>query len=268
MNQRNPDFQLSLDFNQEKMMNHEAPHDMIESIADTFQEVYHIYQRRSKKSYGIEQIDVSFFSYTSLKHTIRIKDRVATIKISHFARFQQTDFYQCLAHRLWSDLFRMKCPSDIKNKFNESESRLHKDLVKKGLYPATAKQYEPVGLHHDLTKIFSDVNRTYFNRGASGLQIGWSRKKALRRLGHYDARAKTIMISKTLDHPDVPHYVIEFIVFHEALHHVISFESAPEGKRYHGRFFKQNEKKYHQYAEAARWLKSEYPKLVRSVRRK
>ncbi len=260
--------QISLDFNTENIDDKEVPPKLIETISNILYSVYHIYQRRSKKSYDIDRIETSFFPYKSLKHTIRIKDHAATVKISHFTRFQQTEYFEGLAHRLWSDLFRMKCPPNLKISFDETQNRLHQDLVNKGLYPATAKQYEPEGIFFDLQKIFSNVNRKYFNRGAGGIKIGWSKKKAMRRLGHYDTRAKTIMISKTLDHPDVPHFVIEFIVFHETLHHVISFESGPDGKSYHGRFFKHNEKKYPQYHEAARWLKNDYPILIRSVKRK
>jgi len=46
----------------------------------------------------------------------------------------------------------------------------------------------------------------------------WSRDRARNRLGHYDPAHNAIVISRIFDHPAVPSYAVEYIVYHEMLH--------------------------------------------------
>jgi len=38
------------------------------------------------------------------------------------------------------------------------------------------------------------------------------------RLGHYDPAHNAIVVSRIFDHPRIPRYAIEYIVYHEMLH--------------------------------------------------
>ena len=46
----------------------------------------------------------------------------------------------------------------------------------------------------------------------------WSRDHARNRLGHYDPAHNAIVVSRVFDHPRVPCYAVEYIVYHEMLH--------------------------------------------------
>jgi hypothetical protein len=46
----------------------------------------------------------------------------------------------------------------------------------------------------------------------------WSTERARNRLGHYDPAHNAIVVSSLFDHPRVPRYVVEYIVYHEMLH--------------------------------------------------
>ncbi len=268
MEHKNHEDQLSFDFCHEIPNRQETPSGLTERISRLFQEVFDIYRNRSRKNYPIRHIHISFHPYKSLKYTIRVKGTSAYVRIAKFANGQPDEFFEGLAHRMWSDMYGMKCHPEILRKFNEENSRLHRRLDAAGTFPETQKRFVSQGNHHDLQRILSKVSRLYFQHAANDLRIGWSLRKAVSRLGHYDSRAGMIMISGMLDDPEVPGYVVEYIVYHEILHHIIPAEPTPKGKRNHGWIFRQNEKKYPEYCKACNWLKNSYPALVRNIRKK
>lgn len=84
------------------------------------------------------------------------------------------------------------------------------------------------GSHHDLLTIFRNVNERYFG-GACHALITWGKRqlrtgraprKAIK-LGSYSNLERLIRIHPVLDRPWVPRYFVEFVVYHEMLHHMI-----------------------------------------------
>ena len=49
-------------------------------------------------------------------------------------------------------------------------------------------------------------------------QMSWSQARARNLLGHYDPAHNAIIVSRIFDHPRVPRYAVEYIVYHEMLH--------------------------------------------------
>ncbi|MCL2723213.1 MAG: hypothetical protein FWD69_02145 [Polyangiaceae bacterium] len=82
------------------------------------------------------------------------------------------------------------------------------------------------GTHHDLRAIYNDLNALYFGGGCHAL-ITWGRKTTRRRgaprkairLGSYGSLERLIRIHPVLDKPWIPRYFVEYIVYHEMLHH-------------------------------------------------
>lgn len=118
----------------------------------------------------------------------------------------------------------------------------------------------PIGNHHQLEEILSRVNHEYFE-GKLNLKIRWfnRRFKTSPRqvvLGSYHHRSQLIRISSYLDQPHVPDYFVAYIVYHEALHHVLPPVRGKRGKRsIHHSEFKTYEKKFKQYALAKEFSK-------------
>jgi len=48
--------------------------------------------------------------------------------------------------------------------------------------------------------------------------MSWSQNRARNLLGHYDPAHNAIIVSRIFDHPKVPRYAVEYIVYHEMLH--------------------------------------------------
>jgi hypothetical protein len=116
------------------------------------------------------------------------------------------------------------------------------------------------GHHHHLGDIWSRVNAEYFE-GKLDLKITWFRRRfrlAPRRvvLGSYHFRSKMIRINNYLDQAHIPSYFVEYIVYHEALHHVLPPQRGKRGKRaIHHAQFKAHEKKFKLYEEVRKFQK-------------
>jgi hypothetical protein len=74
------------------------------------------------------------------------------------------------------------------------------------------------GHAYDLEAIFEELNTRFFYGLLARPQLTWSSERARNRLGHYDPAHNAIVISRVFDHPRVPRYVVEYILFHEMLH--------------------------------------------------
>ena len=118
---------------------------------------------------------------------------------------------------------------------------------------------EPMGRHHDLAEIFAALNRRYFG-GRIGATITYGpaprRRRARRsiKMGSYSAESRVIRIHPALDQPRVPHYFVEWIVFHEMLHHVYRTRRGDDGRRcVHPPEFTEHERRFHDFHRAQEW---------------
>lgn len=120
------------------------------------------------------------------------------------------------------------------------------------------KQEEKKSFHHDLTEIYNCVKNTYFSENLN-LQISWygsgkTSSKTSLRLGYYNLRTQDIKINRILDKKDVPSFVIEYIVYHEILHHFFPPIQGISRRKIHHATFQLEEKKFMQYEEAVSFL--------------
>ena len=75
-------------------------------------------------------------------------------------------------------------------------------------------------------------------------------------LGHYDPAHNAIIVSRIFDHPKVPRYAVEYIVYHEMLHLKHPVRLRGSRRCVHSREFQAEEKLYPQLEEAKRFLKN------------
>jgi hypothetical protein len=132
---------------------------------------------------------------------------------------------------------------------------------------------QPVGFALDLRDVFAELNERYFEgRLAAGITWGKStissrcgrRRSASLQLGSYSYEDRLIRLHRVLDHPDVPRYVVEAVVYHEMLH----ADMPPEvrgGKRFfHTPEFRRRERQYRNLTRAERWIGENMPALLRA----
>jgi hypothetical protein len=122
----------------------------------------------------------------------------------------------------------------------------------------------PQGAAHDLTPMYHRLNREHFSGLLPPVTIGWSRGRSRSIWGHHDDAHQAIVLNRVLDHPRVPSYVVECILYHEMLHHAIGPQYGPTGRRIlHSREFRRREKLFVQYEEAQRFLKQLASRKIR-----
>jgi hypothetical protein len=127
------------------------------------------------------------------------------------------------------------------------------------------------GQHHDLLTLFHDINSKYFGGTVDAL-VSWGRASPVRhrrpratiKLGSYSAVERLIRVHPNLDRSWVPRYFVEFIVYHEMLHHVIPASRGPGRGLVHPPEFRLREQQFRRYERAIAWEKSHIGRILRS----
>lgn len=129
---------------------------------------------------------------------------------------------------------------------------------------------DPLGVVHDLEAIFTGLNRRYFrNQNRASITYGPAPKAPLPRksikMGSYSGDTQVIRIHPALDQPKVPRYFVEWIVFHEMLHHVHRARRGEDGRRcVHTPEFLAAERRFHDFQRAQRWEDQNLDFLLRA----
>lgn len=111
---------------------------------------------------------------------------------------------------------------------------------------------------YDLQKILNLLNQEYFNSSLN-LHITWfgksfSKNKIRLTFGLYHDPLKLIKINRILDSPSIPSYLIEYVIYHEMIHHVCPSYYENGLHKVHTREFKERELKFKYYQLAQKWL--------------
>jgi hypothetical protein len=144
---------------------------------------------------------------------------------------------------------------------NRESERLGRQRARRGMPVRT------MGNRFDLQAILDDLNRSYFSDSVD-VRITWGRHRQVKgkksvQLGIYAAHERLIRIHPVLDEPGIPLHVIEKVVFHEMLHHVMGGTVSAEGRRcLHSDEFRSLERCFTQYDRAERWLRNNLRKVL------
>jgi hypothetical protein len=205
---------------------------------------------------GIPVIDVRFYPYAGLRHTIRVRSGQVYVRLSDLIKDCPPEVMRSLAFVLVARLLGKKVPvvhervyrdySLTPNVMRSSDiARRHRG--RKMISSAQGNAY-------DLDKLFSKVNRRYFDSTLEKPTLTWSQRKTRSILGHHDRVYETITISKSLDSAQVPDWFVEFILYHEMLHIKHAARMINGRRYYHTAAFRLDERRFAKYDEAQRWI--------------
>jgi len=113
---------------------------------------------------------------------------------------------------------------------------------------------------HNLEKLYKKVEKTYFKEPLH-LKITWYREKSAQKrtsitLGQYHHLLRLVKVHRVLDTDQYPPYLIEFIIYHEMLHHTcLPFVDDKGNSVVHTKEFKTKEKEFKYYDEVEKWMK-------------
>jgi len=110
------------------------------------------------------------------------------------------------------------------------------------------------GVAYDLADVYNRVNRHYFDGTLPRPKLTWNRTLTGTKFGHYEFVTDTVMLSSSLDAPDVPTEVIDHVMHHELLHK--KHGTTWQGRRQHAHTpaFRAEEKTFKQYGTAVSFL--------------
>ena len=74
-------------------------------------------------------------------------------------------------------------------------------------------------------------------------------------LGSYNSRTNIIRVNPVLDRKNVPHYYLEFIVYHEMLHADMGVLKKNGRRDVHSREFRRREKMFPHFEKSLLWEK-------------
>jgi hypothetical protein len=239
-------------------------HLSIEAITELYEDAFIKFDDRR-----VLEIEVSFYPYVGLNHTIRVRDGRVLVRIAEVCRTMSAAGHRALAEILVAKLLGKRVPKTANKAYAESvrdrEIQEKADHVKRtrGRKRITGA----VGDVYDLGEVFGEVNDEYFRGSIPRPTLTWSTRRTFRILGHHDATHDTIVISKSLDDEKVPRFIVKYVVFHEMLH-IHHPTKVVGGKRYnHTPEFRRDEKKFKDYRAAEKWIEDNVGKLKRRARR-
>ncbi len=210
-----------------------------------------------KQNVGPRDIEVEYYPYTALKNTIRKRQGRILIRISDMLSDAPNDILLSLLIVLFCKLENRTPPKGQMLAYKEYvNSKKMRSRIRSNRKKRVKKDLSgPRGRHHDLNDSFVRVNEKYFQGELKKPTLSWSRGRTKCRFGHHDEALDTIIISKTLDDKSVPRFLLDYIMFHEALHikHKTRFRN---GRRVmHTRAFSEDEKRFHRREKAEQLLK-------------
>jgi predicted metal-dependent hydrolase len=183
-------------------------------------EIFHASYRELRPRAPVPPLQVRFYPFVSINNTIRLRQGVLYIRLSDLLEGAPESVLQAIAHILLAKLYRKPVDRIQSARYRRyvashdisSKARLVRQMRgRKHIHSAR-------GHYYHLEEIFEDLNRRFFHGLMGRPQLTWSRNHARNSLGHYDPAHNTIVISRVFDHPQVPRYVVDYIVFHEMLH--------------------------------------------------
>jgi hypothetical protein len=205
---------------------------------------------------GVAGIEVRFYPYAGLHHTIRVRAGRVYVRLSDLFQAAPPEVIRALAFLLVARLLSRKAPRDQERIYR---SYAFSPELLRGSDIARRQRGRKVissssGQVYDLERIFAKLNRRYFDGAIQKPILTWSKRRARSILGHHDAAHETITISKILDAREVPEWFVEYILFHEILHIKHPAQIVNGRRYYHTTAFRAEERSFPRYQHAQEWL--------------
>lgn len=204
----------------------------------------------------VPQIHVEFRPFAGLRSTVAFRDGRVHARLSDLLASAPALVLEALAEILLTSLFRRRPSREARECYRAyvlapgMRRRVEAVRRKRG----TKRLLAPRGKCYDLEKLFAALNLKYFNGELEAPRLGWSLRRARTTLGHYDSAHRAITVSRWLDSPSIPRYVVEYLMFHEMLHMRFPTERKGACRVLHSPLFRRAERQFPQFRQARRFV--------------
>jgi predicted metal-dependent hydrolase len=222
------------------------------NIQEIFRESY-----RELRDAAPPEMRIEFFAFANLNNTIRLREGKLLVRLSDLLEGAPEPVLRALAHILLAKMYRRPIERAHATRYrryvhsHEIRDKAHLVRQMRGRkHIASAK-----GRVYHLDKVFEDLNLRFFGGLLARPRMTWSQQHSRNRLGHYDPAHNAIVISRIFDHPAVPRYAVEYIVYHEMLHLKHPVQLRGSRRCVHSREFLLEERQFPQLEAARRFLR-------------
>jgi hypothetical protein len=165
-------------------------------------------------------MSVRFFPFANVNNTIRLRDGKLLVRLSDLLEGAPELVLRAIAHILIAKMYRKAIHPAQAARYRKyilsSAIRRKAHLVRQ--LRGRKRLFTAQGSFYDLDAIFESLNLRFFGGMQARPKMSWSQNRARNLLGHYDPAHNAIIVSRIFDHPKVPRYAVEYIVYHEMLH--------------------------------------------------
>jgi hypothetical protein len=213
---------------------------------------------RKKCSFSVE-----YYPYRSTFVKIFRKDSKVTLRFNDKLKDAPFEVLKAGGREMIHRLAGERALVTDKVIFRQHLNTLTVPSVRLGIHPG---KLIPVGKYVDLEPLFKNINEQYFDMSLRINGIGWTQRILKSCYANYALAYGIININLAFDRPDVPSFVLEYLVYHEALHSIYP------PRMIHGRFvkhtleFRKTEKMFPGYIKSKEWLKKNGNRFIRSGR--
>jgi hypothetical protein len=199
---------------------------------------------------------VRFRRYADVNNVIRLRQGKVVVGLSDLLEAAPESVIESIAAILLSKLYRRPIPEQYhacyRRYLNRRSVRSQAQVIRR----ERGRKWisTPVGRNFNLQEIFDQVNREYFAGALIRPHLSWSRAASRTLLGHFDTAHNAIIISKIFDRPQMPRFVVEYILYHEMLHLKHPVRHIHERRCFHPPEFRADEKRFAKFSEAKRFL--------------
>jgi hypothetical protein len=220
-------------------------------------EIFHESYRELRPQSALPELKIEFFAFANVNNTIRLRDGRLLVRLSDLLEGAPEAVLKAIAHILLAKMYRH--PIDRAYAARYRKYIASHDIVRKAHLVRQMrgrKLLRPARGHFfDLDTIFEDLNTRFFHGLMARPRMSWSQTKTRRILGHYDPAHNAIVISRIFDHPAIPPYVLEYIVYHEMLHLKHPVRLRGSRRCIHSAEFQAEERLFPRVGEANAFLK-------------
>lgn len=222
-------------------------------IEAAFRTVY----RQLRPRAPLPAIEAELFPSVGANHTAELDGSKLRLKISDLFDDAPGEVLEALAAILLSRLYRRKVDPLYQRRYREYT--LSPEIRRRSRETRRSRGRRgpgagPKGRVYDLDPLFADINAEYFGGGLTRPALSWTSRRSRSVLGRYEFDDDVIFMSRYLDSPAIPDYVVRYVLFHEMLH--VKHGTRVEGTReiVHPPEFRSEERQFRHYREANEWL--------------
>jgi predicted metal-dependent hydrolase len=206
----------------------------------------------------LPEFRIEFYPFASLSSNIKIREGRLQIRLSDLLEGAPENIIESIAHILLAKIYRRPIEPVHTTRFrryvSSHDMRAKSHLLRqvRGRKRIGSAQ----GIVYHLEEIFDELNHRFFHGLLARPRMTWSQVRSRRSLAHYDPAHNAIVVSRIFDHPQVPRYAIEYILYHEMLHLKHPVKMHGSRRCVHGKEFQAEEKLFPHLHQAKAYLKT------------